>query len=354
MIKINKFFGKSKSLPVDEFINNTLYDKKYGYYTSNNPFGKKGDFVTAPTISFLFSEMIAIWILDFWEKLEKPKKFNIVELGPGDGQLSAVLLKTFKKFPEFLKCTNIYLYEKSKKLKNLQKNNIQSNQVFWLSNLNKIRKGPTIFFGNEFFDAIPIKQYIKKNGTIYEKFFQLQSDLTVKTIFVENSNKDNKIIESYKKLDNRKIFEFPKMGFEQLKKIIKIVKKSSGGILLIDYGYFKQLNKNTLQSVFKHKNNNLLDNIGNADITSLVNFQLLTNFFKKNNLDVSKTVSQSFFLKKIGILNRAEIISKKLNFKDKSNLFYRLERLLNPKLMGELFKVIFAHNTKLKNIIGFK
>ena len=354
MKKIPKFFGKSKSIPIDKLINNALYDKKHGYYNSKNPFGGGGDFVTAPSISFLFSEMVAIWIVNFWIKLKKPKNFNIVELGPGDGQLCKILLKTLKNFPELLKCSNIYLYEKSKKLKNIQKKNIKNDKVSWLSNLNKIKKGPTIFFGNEFFDAIPIKQYIKKRGVIHEKFFELQSDSTIKTILVKNSNKDNKIIEDYKILKDQNIIEFPKMGFEQLKKIIKIVKKFNGGILLIDYGYLKQLNKNSLQSVFKHKSNNLLDNIGSADITSLVNFQLLANFFIKNKLTVSKTVSQGYFLKKIGILNRAEIVSKKLNFKDKSNLFYRMQRLLDPKLMGELFKVIFAHNTKLKDILGFK
>ena len=90
-----KFFKKSKKLPIDKFFMNVLYDNKFGYYASNQPFGLKGDFTTAPKISILFSEIIAIWIISVWEKLDKPEKFNIIELGPGDGSLTKVLLKTY-------------------------------------------------------------------------------------------------------------------------------------------------------------------------------------------------------------------------------------------------------------------
>ena len=105
-----KFFKKSKTLPVDEFFNNVLYDNKYGYYASRQPFGKKGDFITSPKISFLFSEMIAVWIVSTWELFGKPKNFNIIELGPGDGSLTNVLLRSFKKFPRFDYYKIIFLY----------------------------------------------------------------------------------------------------------------------------------------------------------------------------------------------------------------------------------------------------
>ena len=84
------FFAKNKILPVDKFFENVLFDKKNGYYSSKIPFGLNGDFITAPGISSLFSEMIAIWFISTWEILGKPKKFNIVELGPGNGNLMKV------------------------------------------------------------------------------------------------------------------------------------------------------------------------------------------------------------------------------------------------------------------------
>ena len=96
-----KFFKDSRTMPVDKFFNNVLYDEKNGYYSSNNPFGKKGDFITAPSISNIFSEMVAIWIISTWEFFGKPKNINIVELGPGDGSLTKILLNIAEKFPEF-------------------------------------------------------------------------------------------------------------------------------------------------------------------------------------------------------------------------------------------------------------
>ena len=91
----------NKKIPVDEFLERALYDPNSGYYNNRIPFGKKGDFITSPTISNLFSEILGIWIVSTWEKLEKPKIFNVVELGPGDGSLTKVLIDTFKKFAEF-------------------------------------------------------------------------------------------------------------------------------------------------------------------------------------------------------------------------------------------------------------
>ena len=116
-----KFFKNKKSLPVDEFFQNVLYDNKIGYYTTKQPFGKKGDFITAPIISNLFSEMIAVWIISMWQKLGKPKNFNIIELGSGDGSLTKVLLEVFNKFPSFNVAKKIYLYEISHSLQKLQK-----------------------------------------------------------------------------------------------------------------------------------------------------------------------------------------------------------------------------------------
>ena len=106
-----------KLIPVDEFIETVLYHPDFGYYAKKVSFGRQGDFITAPTISNLFSEIIGIWLISTWEELGKPKKLNFVELGPGDGSLAEVLIKTFKNFPEFNKAIKFYLYEKSELLK---------------------------------------------------------------------------------------------------------------------------------------------------------------------------------------------------------------------------------------------
>ena len=348
-----KFFKNKKFLPVDKFFQNVLYDKKIGYYATKQPFGKKGDFVTAPKISNLFSEIIAIWIISTWHVFGKPKNFNVVELGPGDGSLTKTLLGVCKRFPDFNKAKKIYLYEVSSFLKNLQKKNIKSKEVKWVKNFKNINNGPVIFFGNEFFDAIPIKQFKNENGFLFEKYYTLNKNNKIEEIYKKALKQDSYDISSYKTLKKLKFIEFPKNGFIELKKIIKKILDVEGCLLMIDYGYLNPNNQNTLQSVINHKKNILLNNLGKADVTSHVNFKLLSEFFRKNNLKVKKIIPQQQFLKNMGIIDRAEIISKKMKFRDQSNMFLRLKRLLSPTLMGELFKVTLAYKFKSNKFFGF-
>ena len=109
--------------------------------------------------------------------------------------------------------------------------------------------------------------------------------------------------------------------------------------MLIDYGYLKSNNQNTLQSVMKHKKNNILRNLGKADVTSHVNFNLLEEFFIQNKLKVKKTITQKEFLEKMGIIQRAESIARNMKFREQSNIYLRLKRLLSPRLMGSLLKL---------------
>ena len=119
MKKIINILKEKKSIPLDQFINISLYDKKFGYYMKKNPFGKEGDFITSPLISKLFGEMLAVWCVSFWEHIGKPRKILLVELGPGDGTLCKDLLNTFKKFKGFYNSLEINLLEISNKLKKI-------------------------------------------------------------------------------------------------------------------------------------------------------------------------------------------------------------------------------------------
>jgi len=353
MKSINKYFPRSKTLPIDKFIANALYDKNYGYYSKKMPFGKNGDFITSPEISFLFSEMVALWVISFWEHLKKPKIFNVIELGPGSGQMSLILISVFKRFPKFFQSTNIFLYEKSKSLKKLQKKKLIGNKIKWIKEFNGIKSGPTIFLGNEFFDAIPIKQYKKVKNIVYEKCVKLENNLKIKPFLQKTNLKTLRELKKFNLLKGQSFIEFPKQGLKELDLITKTIKRLNGGLLLIDYGFLKQESIDTLQSIKDHKKNMLFNNVGNADITSLVNFNLLKTYFKKKNLKLNNVVTQEFFLKKMGIINRAEILSKNMNFQEKSKIYYRLQRLLNPRQMGELFKAIFAFKLKKKFTTGF-
>ena len=353
MNSLIKYFPKSKKIPIDKFIFNALYNKEYGYYSKRIPFGKDGDFITSSGITPLFSELIALWTISLWEHMGKPKIFNIIELGPGNGQMCKTLLRVFNKFPIFFNSINIFLYEKSKTLENLQKKNLNDKKIKWIKNFNKIKKGPVIFLGNEFFDSIPIKQFKKIKKTLYEQYVELENNSVLKTFLKKADSKIKIDLKKYNLLKNQSFIEYPKQGLAELDLIINKIKKLNGGLLLIDYGFLKQKNKNTLQSVKNHKSNMIFDNVGSADITSLVNFSLIKKYLRKKGLKVNNIVTQEFFLKKMGIMNRAEVIAKNMNFNEKSDLYFRIQRLVNTKQMGQLFKFLFTFKLKKKFFQGF-
>jgi len=354
MNKIINTLREKKSIPLDRFINIALYDKKFGYYMKKNPFGKKGDFITAPLISNLFSEMIAVWCVAFWEHLGKPNKILLVELGPGDGTLCKDLIKTFKKFKEFYNSLEINLFEISNKLKKIQKIKINSKKVKWIKKIEEVNYGPVIFFGNEFFDALPIKQICKKKNNFFEKYVALTTN--EKNIKFLHKKANNNLIKCIKDLNLISIgdtIEYPLEALKFLKQISKKINKFDGGLLTIDYGYTLKKNQNTLQAVKKHNYLDIFFKPGHSDITSHINFKLFSKSLSEDNLAVKKITTQSEFLKKVGILERADILSKKMTFKEKANMFYRLKRLIDPKEMGDRFKVIFAQKKGKIFSLGF-
>ncbi len=340
-------------ISLDKFINYALYNKKRGYYMQKNPFGRRGDFITAPNISRMFSEMIAIWILGFWENLENPKKINLVELGAGNGEMMKVLLETFKRFPVFFKSCNILIHEKSLRLKKIQKNKLDKDKIIWINDLKEIKKFPTIFIANEFFDAMAIKQFTKKKDLWFERYVNFKSKK--KAFFVEknfNMKKFEKKI-GYKISKNQKFIEYSLIGVSYLKKIADIIKKNSGGLLIIDYGYMEKKMKNTLKSILNHKHSNVLENIGKTDITHNINFYLFKKIIDQLGGLKDLITTQGSFLVKLGIKNRAEIISQNQSFSKKADIYYRLKRLIDDKEMGNLFKVMFIKKKNNKYKLGF-
>ncbi|MDB3888328.1 SAM-dependent methyltransferase [Candidatus Pelagibacter sp.] len=320
---------------------------------NKNPFGNTGDFTTAPNISRLFSEMIAIWTISYWQSLGSPKKFNLIELGAGNGEMMKIMIESFKKFPYFQESCSIFIHEKSPNLVKIQKNKIKEKNVKWMSNLKKLNNFPSIFLANEFFDAIPIKQYFKKKNIWFEKFVNISKKNKAKFI---NKKIDIKQIEKkfhFKIADNQKFIEYSPLGLRYLQDIGRIIKKNNGGLLIIDYGYNKEKMRDTLQAICKQKYSNILENIGTSDITYNINFHLIKKIFQNSNQLSTKFTTQKKFLIKMGIKKRAEIISKNKTFTEKIDIYYRLKRLINAKEMGDLFKVMLIKKLNNNFQIGF-
>ena len=340
----------NKKISLDRFINRVLYNKNKGYYMNKNPIGYKGDFITSPNISIMFSEMITIWLISFWEKMGCPKKINIIELGAGNGEMMYQILKSINSFEKFKSSSKFYIIEKSPYLKKIQKQKLRLNKIKWLKKINQIKNGPTIFLCNEFFDALPIKQFIKKKSEWYEKYVKIngKKKFVYKKFNIKKLEKKIGI-----KISNKQNFiEFSPNAYKILYEISKIINRQNGGVLIIDYGNFKEKMFDTIKCYKNHKIVNILDD-NDMDITYKINFRLIEKIIKKFKLQVKGTSNQKNFLTKLGIIERAEIISKNLTFSKKVDIYTRLKRLIDVNQMGSLFKVVFISNRKLNFRIGF-
>ena len=345
--------NKINNIPLDHFIDLALYDKKTGYYMKKNPFGKSGDFITAPNITRIFSEIIAVWTITFWKSIGSPKKFNLLELGAGNGEMMKVIDETLGNFPDCYDACNFIIHEKSNFLIKEQKKNLISKKFSWLLDLKKINANPTIFLANEFFDAIPIKQFFKKKDGWIERFVDLNNPKKAK--FKEEKVDIEKIEKNlnFKISKNQNIIEYSPDTFDYLKNICDLIKKNDGGMLIIDYGYTDSKMHETLQAVNNHKYSNILENIGDSDITYNINFHFFEKFIDQFKEINSIFTNQKKFLTSMGIVQRSEIISKNIPFSKKTDLFYRVRRLIDEKQMGELFKVMLIKKKNNNFRTGF-
>ena len=158
-LNIRKIIKDNGYIPIDEVMRQVLSDNGNSYYRNIKHIGSQGDFITAPEISQLFGEMVAVWLVTKWQSIGSPLNFCLLELGPGQGTLMHDIIRTSQAIaPDMLKATNIYLYEINPYFVSLQKNHLQQyGQINWIDNLDNLPNLPLIVIANEFFDAMPIK-----------------------------------------------------------------------------------------------------------------------------------------------------------------------------------------------------
>lgn len=333
---------KKKKLPLDQYIDLCLYKHKYSYYEKNIIFGPRGDFVTSPYISSIFGEVISIHILNYFLN-RGIAKFNLLEIGAGEGIMAKDIIKTLRKFKNIK--FKYFILEKSKNLKKTQKKNLKKFNIKWVDNLKKFNKDNLFILSNELFDSFPVKHIKKIRNKWYEKYiFYNNKNKSLETKFFKLKKIPNNIL----KLCNTDVsfIEYSPKICTFLNNISKIIKNHSNNCFMtIDYGYYDDFFKNTLQALKKHKKVSIHHDPGNSDITHLVNFELINRIFKKNCLTNTLNMSQSIFLTKNGIFERLEQAKKSLTAKEsKVKLEMAVNRLIDPKQMGNLFKVLIVNN----------
>lgn len=299
---------------LDKFMNDALS----AYYHNRDPFGVDGDFITAPEISQLFGEIIGIWAVQKWMGMGMPPKINIIEIGAGRGTLMADLLRGTGHIKEFCDAVIVHIVETSDTLIKKQQSVLKKHAVSWHKHLLDISDTlPSIIIANEFFDALPVRQFKFEDGGWRELYVD-GIDLV------------------WQKIDNpplRPILPPPKNGnvFEYSnaqESYALLMSHFNGAKLIIDYGYSKSTYGDSLQALYKHAPCAITDNVGKADLTTHIDFQWLSGFFKN-----SRVITQQQFLKENGI----DIRYQKLN---DPKLESGYQRLIDPDQMGDLFKVL--------------
>ncbi|MFT6106427.1 MAG: SAM-dependent MidA family methyltransferase [Rickettsiales bacterium] len=322
-------------------MNEALFHPEFGYYNQKNPFGKEGDFVTAPEISQVFGELISAYLINLWQSNYSGQKINLVEMGAGKGTLIKDVLNFAQKIPDFFNKVNISIVEISPKLREVQKRNLSEFQIDWhqdfASFYAKNNEDPIFFISNELFDCFAINQFVKTENGVMQRMVGLDENDELQ--FVAGKAFVNEEVKNKLK-KNGDIFEFSPNAENFMNDLTFAIKKTGGIALIIDYGYLES-GKNTLQAVKNHQYLDVLKEVGNADITALVDFPNLANIALKNQLEAS-VISQREFLLALGIETRREKLLAGKSPEQQKDINSSIDRLIDEKQMGDLFKVLIC------------
>ncbi len=342
-------------LKVSQFMNKALFDKDSGYYRKKNPIGKEADFITAPEISQAFGELLAAYILQVSANIKTP--ISLVEMGAGKGTLFYDILLTIDKLArknnpqavDFLSKTTFHIIEINEVLRKFQQEKLKNFTVKWYENFTEflnINSEKIFFISNELFDCFPIDQFVKTDIGWCERlvikkvqdFEFISAKFDPKTHnFVENliGFKDSQ------KVPFGGVFEYSEVAKNFMSQLCQALESRGGIAINFDYGYVKTEFANTLQAIKNHQKTSVLENVGEADITALVDFSLLEKIVKSYRLD-SSLISQREFLMALGIEERRKILLQEKSDEEKNLINLSIDRLIAPEAMGELFKCLIV------------
>ena len=175
--EIRRRIAVAGPMPVAEYMALCLFDREHGYYTTRDPFGTRGDFITAPEVSQMFGELIGLWMSAVWKQMGAPENVRLIELGPGRGTLMKDALRAIQIVPVFRAAIVVHLVEASPLLQAQQEAALEGAGVptFWHKALSEVPKGPAILVANEFFDALPVNQAIKTDRGWHERQIEIDT-----------------------------------------------------------------------------------------------------------------------------------------------------------------------------------
>ena len=349
-------------LTVAEYMTLCLLDPVDGYYPTRDPLGSDGDFITAPEISQMFGEVLGLWCIQSWYDLGRPERLQLVEFGPGSGIMMSDILRSAKLETDFLNALRVTLVEVSPALEAVQAKTLAEApcSVSWAKDLDDVEAGVTLILGNEYFDCLPIRQFIQKDHFAgmagwQERMVMVQDgqlSYGVSPVAISKTLQAS-LPEAQSDAKNDELLEISLTAAQVLDQLKTRCEENFTRALFIDYGPEMTEFGDTLQALKRHEKVGVFSDPGSTDLTARVDFGALTQIARKIDLPVTPAVHQREFLSKLGLELRAVNLSRaKPDAKNK--IGRQLHRLTASDEMGELFKAICFQSHGLMVPLGFR
>ncbi len=327
-------------MTVADYMAQALGHEEYGYYMRRDPFGHKGDFITAPEISQIFGELLGAWVAAFWQQMDGGD-FALVELGPGRGTLMKDILRVTAPVPDLHESMCVVMVETSPALRRMQEVTLVGahSRIGWQPDIDDLPRMPIIVIANEFFDALPIRQFVKTPDGLQEKLVDIDPDDDSKLCFIIQEM-GIRLVKGGAYSGDEVVVESSPATRTIAGDLAQHLHAFGGGGLVIDYGYAGGSRGNTLQAVKNHGFHPVLETPGEADITAHVDFDTLSDSFTEQGILTYGPVPQGTFLTRLGAEIRAESLLRNASKQQQDEIIAGLTRLVSPNEMGELFKAM--------------
>ena len=344
--RIVELIGTVGPIPVSEYMALCLFDPEAGYYTTREPFGAGGDFITAPEVSQMFGELVAVWLYQTWQAAGAPMPVTLAEIGPGRGTLMKDMLRTLTRLDaDFARSASVALIETSPRLRDVQKATLAgvSDAVEWHETVASLPETPLLIVGNELFDAIPIWQFVRTADGWRERMVGLDANGELGFYAGAASLDPSLLPPDADTAPAGAIVEIAPARSPLMQTIADRIAEHGGAGLFFDYGHLQPGVGDTLQALRRHDHEDVLESPGEADLTSHVDFAALAVSTRAAGLH-SDFTTQGAFLLSMGLLERAGSLGANADNTTRERLSGEVERLAGPQAMGELFKVLaIAH-----------
>ena len=335
-------------LTVAEYMTVCLLDPTHGYYTNRDPLGAAGDFTTAPEISQMFGELLGLALAQAWLDRGAPASLRLVELGPGRGTLMADALRATAGIPGFHDALSLHLVEASPALRKVQNRTINQS-LHHHDSFDEVPDGPLFLIANEFFDALPVRQFQRVDALWRERLIGISDDRL--TFGLSDPIAPAELLTRLDDTKDGDIVETSPAAQSIAAAIGRRIDTEGGIALIVDYGGWHSLG-DTFQAVKKHGFADPLEAPGSADLTAHVDFEALA---KAGRPAVATEMTpQGVFLERLGITPRAQKLAQSLSGTDLDAHIAAHRRLTHPQETGTLFKAMALYQKDTTPPPGFE